>query len=274
MNRTPSQIYLDYPDNSLSVLEEGLQAGLHSRTDAAPIPIYFRADDVAVPSESFAELLILFSRFQIPLCLALVPVWLTSLRWSAIGQVCDVSSSLWCWHQHGWQHRNHQLSGKKGEFGSDRSVSAVRKDIINGRDRLQKIVGPHFSPVFTPPWNRCSEQTLDELYRAGFKAVSTDRSRQNVPESPLPDLPVNVDLHTRREPDGLSSLHGLARELESAARNGAVGMMIHHQRMNRNSFVLLAGLLELIRKTPALKPVHFTDLLQSPAFMLTSQRFC
>jgi hypothetical protein len=44
--------------------------------------------------------------------------------------------------------------------------------------------------------------------------------------------------------------------------------------MNRNSFLLLAGLLELIRKTPALKPVHFSDLLQSPAFMIRSQRFC
>ena len=38
-------------------------------------------------------------------------------------------------------------------------------------------------------------------------------------------------------------------------------MMIHHQRMNRNSFMLLEGLLELICKNPALIPVHFSDLV-------------
>jgi hypothetical protein len=261
MNRTPSKIYLDYPNNSVSVLGESLQTGLQSRNDSAPIPIYFRADDIAVLSNSFAELVALFSHYQIPLCLAVVPAWLTSSRWAAIGQVCNVGSSLWCWHQHGWQHRNHQLSGKNGEFGSDRSVSAVKKDIINGQNKLQEIIGAHFSPFFTPPWNRCSEQTRTELYRAGFKAVSTNRTAKNVPKSPLPDLAVNVDLHTRREPDGRSCLQGLALELESAVKNGSVGMMIHHQRMNRNSFMLLAGLLELICKTPALIPVHFSDLV-------------
>ncbi len=261
MNIAPSKIYLDYPSNSVSILQQSLQVGLQTRHTSQPIPIYFRADDIGVVSKPFEELLVLFNQYQVPLCLAVVPCWLTTSRWAAMSQISDTGSSLWCWHQHGWMHRNHQLSGKKCEFGSDRSAADIRKDIINGRNRLQEILGDHFSPFFTPPWNRCSEETLSQLNEAGFKAVSTDRSPQNIPLSLLPDLPVNVDLHTRREPDPLSCLHGLASELESAARNGTIGMMIHHQRMNRNSFILLKELLKIICATPALSPIHFRDLM-------------
>ncbi len=254
-------IYQDYPDNSLSVLQQSLKNGLQARSGTGPIPIYFRADDIGVISQSFKDLLELFSRYQTPLCLAVVPAWLTSRRWAAMTTICDVSSALWCWHQHGWRHQNYQLSGKKCEFGSDRSVEAISTDILKGRSRLQTIMGPSFSPFFTPPWNRCSEQTLIQLHKTGFKAVSRDRIVGLYPSSPIIDLPVTVDLHTRRERDGISCLLAMACDLESAVKNGTVGLMIHHQRMNSNSFALLEGLLELITRTSSFHPVHFGALV-------------
>lgn len=260
MNKTPSAIYLDYPENSLSLLQQSLDAGLRARTDPSPVPVYFRADDIGVISEAFIKLMALFERCQIPLCLAVVPAWLTARRWSAMSRTCDTGSALWCWHQHGWQHRNHQCSGKNSEFGSDRSTAAIREDIINGRNRLREILGSQFSPFFTPPWNRCSRETEIELQGAGFKAMSTDRSGPLPADMPLPDLPVNVDLHTRKERNGPSSLLAMAAELETAAGNGAIGFMIHHQRMSDRSFTLLHGLLDIIRHTGALTPVDFRDL--------------
>ena len=262
MNTAPSQIYLDYPAHSVSVLERRLKKGLDSRIDSVPVPIYFRADDIGVLSTPFETLINLFNGYRIPLCLAVVPAWLTSQRVSAISQLCEMSSSLWCWHQHGWQHKNHQRSGKKGEFGSDRSAAAIKNDILKGRDRLKALLGPSFAPFFTPPWNRCSDETLNQLAQAGFQAISTDQSRDRHRVSPLPDLAVNVDLHTRREPDAESCLQGLASELESAARMGAIGVMIHHQRMNSSSFTLLEGLFKIIVRTPELIPVNFHSLLQ------------
>jgi len=261
MNTTPSMIYQDYPENSLSVLQQSLENGLRARRDTSRIPIYFRADDIGVISQSFKELMALFDRFHIPLCLAVVPVWLSSRRWAEITRICDVSSPLWCWHQHGWRHQNHQRTGKKCEFGSDRSVEAVRADILNGRKRLETIIGSSFSPFFTPPWNRCSRQTLFQLHESGFKAISTDQTVPLYPSPPLIDLPVTVDLHTRRERDATSCLQAMASELESAVKKGTVGLMIHHQRMNSNSFRLLEGLLELTGSSGSLSPVNFRALV-------------
>ncbi len=260
MNRTPPEIRAGYPEHPLALMQQNLENGLRARTDPAPVPVYFRADDIGVISEAFVKLMALFEQYKMPLCLAVVPAWLTARRWSAMSRVCNSGSALWCWHQHGWRHRNHQCSGKKSEFGASRSTAAIRKDIINGRNRLQGLLGNHFSPFFTPPWNRCSQETELELREAGFKAISTDRRGPQPTDRPLPDLPVNVDLHTRKESDGQSCLLAMAAELETAAGNGAIGFMIHHQRMSDTSFMLLQGLLEIIQQTRTLTPVDFRDL--------------
>ena len=261
MNRTPAEIRSGYPEDPLALLQQSLEDGLRARTEPSPVPVYFRADDIGVISEAFVKLMALFEQYRIPLCLAVVPAWLTARRWSAIGRICNSGSSLWCWHQHGWRHRNHQCSGKKSEFGSDRSTAAIKKDIINGRNRLQEILGGHFSPFFTPPWNRCSPETVIELRAAGFKAVSSDWRAPHPTDRPLPDLPVNVDLHTRKESDGPSCLLALAAELETAAGHPALGFMIHHQRMSDSSFMLLEGLLDIVRQARLLTPVDFRDLV-------------
>ncbi len=261
MNGTPSEIRAGYPEDPLLLLRQSLEDGLRARTDPAPVPVYFRADDIGVISAAFVKLLALFEHYKTPLCLAVVPAWLTARRWSTMSRICTSGSALWCWHQHGWRHRNHQCSGKKSEFGSNRSPAAIRNDIINGRNRLRELLGPQFSPFFTPPWNRCSRQTEIELQEAGFKAMSTDRSGPHPTDRPLPDLPVNIDLHTRREPDGQSCLLAMAAELQTAAGNGALGFMIHHQRMSDTSFVILEGLLGMIQQTRLLTPVDFRDLV-------------
>ena len=119
MNKTPAEICPDYPENRLAQLRQSLEDGLRARHDPSPVPVFFRADDIGVISNAFVRLMALFERYQIPLCLAVVPAWLTVPRWSAMSRICDTGSALWCWHQHGWQHRNHQCSGKERVwFGS------------------------------------------------------------------------------------------------------------------------------------------------------------
>jgi len=261
MNRSPSALYHDLPEQALSILKTQLEEGLKYRKQTADVRVFFRADDIGVLSQSYKALLQLFDRHQMPLCLAVVPTWLTKNRWSAMNRICDTSSSLWCWHQHGWQHHNHQHSGKKCEFGPDRSSTAIQHDIIQGKKRLESLLGRCFTPCFTPPWNRCSPETLEHLHAAGFMAISRDQGTTHTYLPHLPDFAVNVDLHTRRETESSRSLTMLARELRLAAETGQIGFMLHHQRMNSASLYLLDGLLMLIRSLPVLRPVHFRDLL-------------
>jgi hypothetical protein len=168
--------------------------------------------------------------------------------------------SLWCWHQHGWRHVNHEPEGKKQEFGPSRTSLRIRDDLIRGKQRLQTVMGDAFSPVFTPPWNRCDQQTLWLLRELKYSAVS--RSPGAVPPSPdgLPDFAVNVDLHTRREALPLLGWEGLFSEMGSALAQGFCGIMIHHQRMNGEAFVFLEILIQALLKQRRVSLVHFTDL--------------
>lgn len=208
---------------------------------AAPgTEIFFRADDVAAPGEACRRMLAAFARHGLPLHLAVTPAWLTPARWEVLRQ-WGGERDLWCWHQHGWRHVNHQRAGRKGEFGADRSLADKRADLARGRERLEAIMGARFSPVFTPPWNRFDAQTAQLLLEAGYVAVSrSDGAQRTVPmPGDLPDIPVNVDLHTRRESDPVQGIAALVRELETALASGRVGVMLHHQRMNDAAFGFL-----------------------------------
>ncbi len=134
----------------------------------------------------------------------------------------------------------------------------IQADLSRGKERLQKIMGAAFSAYFTPPWNRCSAVALKVLEDLDFRGLS--RSRDSQPHShTLEDMVINVDLHTRKEPDSRGCLAGLAAEFENSARSGSIGIMLHHQRMNEQAFILLDKLLDYIVLHPVLKPGTFKD---------------
>jgi len=121
-------------------------------------------------------------------------------------------------------------------------------------------MGESFATYFTPPWNRCSMDTLQGLQSLDFKAVS--RSLKAKPLSPpsLPDLQINTDLHTRKEKDPEVALQSLLKELEFGMQKGQSGIMIHHQRMNQAAFDFLCLLLQIITSHQSLSPVRFQEM--------------
>ena len=114
----------------------------------------------------------LFIAYRTGLCLAVVPAWLTVQRWSVLSHYAEKGGALFCWHLHGYRHKNHEPRGRKQEFGPSRPAVEIRSELAKGFDRLKLIMGDHAFPVFTPPWNRCSMDSLTEAARLGFKAVS------------------------------------------------------------------------------------------------------
>ena len=222
-----------------------------------PTAVFFRADDIAVPGRQFQRLMEIFTRNEVPLSLAVVPAWLTPPRWQALSGMGASRPDLWCWHQHGWRHRNHEPLGKKQEFGPFRSADALRTDLDRGRRRLNAIMGAAFSPLFTPPWNRCSEITLALLQEMGYDAVSRSRGSQPPAPSGLPDHAVDVDLHTDRATSAGGGWQRLIDHLEKSLRRPRCGIMIHHQRMNDAAFCFLDTLLGTLRQQ---RRLHLADM--------------
>jgi peptidoglycan/xylan/chitin deacetylase (PgdA/CDA1 family) len=223
--------------------------------------VFFRADDVAVPGHNVARLLALFTKYRVPISLAVVPAWLTGPRWEQLNKLGQKTPDLICWHQHGWRHINHENEGKKQEFGPNRSHDEIRRDIINGRDRLEIIMKNSFYPVFTPPWNRCNLTTLNVLKELGFFAVSRIMGRRPPAPNGLVDFQINVDLHTRKGVNPIDDWECLLTDLSRAISSGTCGVMIHHQRMNEAAFSFLELLLTSVVKRKELIPVHFKDML-------------
>ncbi len=214
---------------------------------SATTRVFFRADDVAVPGGRYRDMIRVFSRHDVPLNLAVVPAWLTRPRWQALAHIGRAADHLWCWHQHGWRHHNHEPDGKKQEFGPARPRTALHADLARGRQRLERLMGSRFFPVFTPPWNRCSAKTLDYLQRTGYNAVS--RSRGSRPACPrgFPDLAVDVDLHTPKDATAQAGWHALRVALSRGLTRPRCGFMLHHQRMNANALAALDYLLTRLK---------------------------
>jgi hypothetical protein len=232
-----------------------------SRSVSRPL-IFFRADDIGIPSLRFTQLIRCFQKHSLPLCLATVPAWLTDQRLAELRQVTGTITSQWCWHQHGQVHRNFEHQGKKQEFGPARPPETIRSSLAQGRRRLEQLLAEDFLPVFTPPWNRCGETTLQALADLGFAAVS--RSLGAFPKTlpALPDFQVNVDLHTRKENNPVHSFARLLGEIEEGLASGRCGVMIHHQRMNGHALELLDLFLEKIAGNRQVLPVHFGNLVR------------
>lgn len=242
-------------------LDERLRSGCNKADPRQPIAVFFRADDIAAPGININRMLVLFARYGVPLSLAVVPAWLTPDRWKYLKGYEKDNPSRWCWYQHGWRHVNHEVEGKKQEFGDARSPAAVRQDLWRGKRRLEQLMAEAFYPVFTPPWNRCSANTLQTLKELGYVAVSRSRGSQPPFLRGLPDFYINVDLHTRRERDPAAGWHNLLREFELAVASGFCGIMLHHQLMNAAAFDFLEHLLKALTKNPAIQLLHLKDLV-------------
>jgi hypothetical protein len=263
VNRRPSDLWLAAPRDPEGLVRRLLDAG---HPPATPVPVFFRADDVAVPGAALKALLDLFTRHRRPLNLAVVPAWLTHPRWRTLQGWAASGAGLWYWHQHGWRHANHEAPGvKPQEFGPGRPPAAGARDLAAGRRRLEAILGAAFTPVFTPPWNRCRGELLEALSAQGYAAVSRGRGAQPPPPPGLPDLAVNVDLHTRKEPTPAAGWRGLEAELAAGLARGVLGFMIHHQRMNAAAFVFLDRLLSVLGRSGAFEVVGFPALAGRPA---------
>lgn len=255
-----SPLWQNLPADHRERLALAVDKGLSLAPDGRAT-VFFRADDVAVPSNAFTAMADAFRDAGAPLCMAVVPAWLTLSRWAALRKTAD-APGLFCWCQHGWRHMNFEAPGtKKREFGQARPARDKRQDLTKGFKRMGDILGADFTPVFTPPWNRCDGESLAVMPSIGFKGISrTVGAGPDAPEG-LPDFPVRMDLHTRKEPDPSASLDNMLGELTDGLASGMCGIMLHHQRMESVSLMFLKALLEELGRRNGVEYAHFGTLL-------------
>src|SRR5574338_114842 len=93
-----------------------------------PVDFFFRDDDVGWANDEFRALLACFRRHSVPLDIAVIPSALTTELADEICAAHDETPALLGIHQHGVSHANHELVGRKCEFGISRAHQDQYRD--------------------------------------------------------------------------------------------------------------------------------------------------
>ena len=220
-----------------------------------PVTFFVRDDDVGWADEQLFALLDVFADIDLPVDLAVIPRALTprlARRIQGRRQHIEL-------HQHGYAHVNHERDGRKCEFGSSRNVEEQRRDIERGRLLLEQLLEAPLDPIFTPPWNRCTEATGTALVGAGIRVLSRESGAPRLEIGGLEELPVRVDWFAHRKGTRLTP-NELGGRLATEVRRGVpVGVMFHHALMDGRERRRVDELLDVLSRGAGL--VRMTELV-------------
>jgi hypothetical protein len=218
-----------------------------------PVTFFFRNDDVGWRDDRLWLLLNRFAGLGLPVDLAVIPAALGAGTARQLERRIDGARGLLGAHQHGYTHDNHELQGRKHEFGPSRTAEQQRYDIARGWRLLTDKLGPAIAPIFTPPWNRCTATTARCVAELGFQVLSRDVTAEplGLAGSGLVELPVTVDWFARRKGVRLDRAQVGALLARAAAGPGPVGVMLHHAVTGDGDMEAIGELLELVARHPA-----------------------
>jgi peptidoglycan/xylan/chitin deacetylase (PgdA/CDA1 family) len=219
--------------------------------EAGPRTFWFRDDDAGWAHDRLFALLDLFASYGLPLDAAVIPAALDA----PLAERLVRRGGHVAFHQHGFAHTNHEPAGRPCEFGPARSEEQQRGDIVAGAARLAELLG-ETTPVFTPPWNRCTDATGRCLRELGFRALARDSTATPLGLDGLQELRVQVDW---ARPDVPARLAAAARASEP------VGVMLHHALLGSDERARLESLLALLAEHPNARCVPMASLLETVA---------
>jgi hypothetical protein len=212
----------------------------------SPVRIFFRDDDAGWANDKLFNLLDKFAKAEMPIDLAVIPQSLECNLAEELRTRWQQNCHLLGLHQHGYSHTNHELSGRKCEFGVSRTKSQQMADIANGQALLKESLAEAFDPFFTPPWNRCTQDTIECLEGLEFKLLSRDITATKYSSTKLEHVPVHIDWSKfiKNSADPLTELsHAIANHL---VQTEFTGVMFHHADMEDKHLKTLTELLALL----------------------------
>ncbi len=243
------------------------------QAEGKEVRIFFRDDDIDEDEESLIRLLDLFLAHGAPLNLAIIPDLLSEATVKRLH-----TRELWIPEslgliQHGWKHVNHELEGRKCEFGISRSLADKFNDIARGKSRLEEAFGPRFYPAFTPPWNRCTQDTFGVLDELGFVVLSKDREKEPAQGHRFQEISTTLDLYRWKDGATLKPADEIVPTLISQLWElDTVGILLHHKVMDVTALTFLDQLLSELRRCPQIRFHTLKTLMQLPDTTLSLSR--
>lgn len=219
---------------------------VRSALDAAAEPVRFfvRDDDAGWDDEALWRLLDRCEAHRVNIDLAVIPIALAA---PLAAKLCRrAAGGLVHLHQHGFRHLNHELTGRKCEFGPSRSHEQQLADIADGRQTLADLLHPFVEPIFTPPWNRCTDDTASALVDLDFAVLSCDRSADRFGLDGLTEVPITVDWFGKSHGEPLTREQIATEIAGQITAGGPLGIMLHHAVTDTDDLQLIDELLTVL----------------------------
>ncbi|MEZ5500904.1 MAG: hypothetical protein R3E77_15930 [Steroidobacteraceae bacterium] len=230
---------------------------------ATPVRIFFRDDDGGWDDAALWALLDVFAAADAPVDVAIIPTEADAVTIKGLRERRQQFGAMLGLHQHGLAHLNHESTGRKQEFGPSRNAGQQLGDIALGQRILCGELGELLDPIFTPPWNRCTQQTVDALRRLELQGLSRDCTAIALDTTGLARLDVQLDWEKSRAPFGFCATSLQARLTRLVSEFDQVGIMLHHARMAHADRELLAHLLRLLSRHPMVRLCNMRSLFDS-----------
>ena len=227
---------------------------------AESVPFFFRDDDGGWDDDRLFGLLDVFEALSIPIDLALIPAAVSDSLANRLSARLRSSAGRIRLHQHGYSHANHEIGGKKCEFGPNRSAADQANDLRMGHCRLIEAFSDYCDPIFTPPWNRCIQTTADLLAAGPYRALSRNLGARQLRLGDLSEISVCIDWC--RQDVHPESPTEMGREIAVHASHGApVGIMLHHGSVPSRHHAAVTDLLSLLSGHPNAEIVPMQSLI-------------
>jgi len=248
---------------------------LQERSAACRTPKFWLRDDDAVrPSRSLDRLLSLTAEYSVPLTLAVIPAHTDDALVQVLADTEHVSVAL-----HGWSHTNYAArTEKKQELGKHRPVSECLDTLRLGRDKLSELFGPRFLPVLVPPWNRISDEIVEQLSTLDITCLSTfgDERPSNErlgeqPTSMVIQINSHIDIIDWKGSRGGRELTDLVEQMRVELLNNRpfLGVLSHHLVHDEAAWVFLEQLFALTACNSLVDWVSINDLMATQAISLS-----
>ena len=253
----------EYPGESAAIqrnMAEGwaaLAAELNAwAAESLQATLWWRDDDATRPGPLLDRLLALAR--DVPLNLAVIPAKARDSLARLLQEHRREGGAVAAL-QHGYAHANHEpASAKKAEYGPHRPIAEMIAELSAGRERMEALFGPLFTPVLTPPWNRIAEELTPLLPTAGLHGLSGYGARKPGEAPHVVNAHVDiVDWRGTRGFVGEEAALALLTGHLTARRTGAAdiaeptGILTHHRDHDVGCWDFLARLIAALRDHPA-----------------------
>jgi hypothetical protein len=238
-----------------------LQAALDAVAERGDsIQVWWRDDDAGREHPALPRLLELAECHELPLALAVVPMWLEPGAQARIAASAHATVL-----QHGFAHADHAPpDGKPIELGG-RSGDAVVAELAQGQAMLKDAFGCAFLAVLVPPWNRLDHGLIGRLAGCGFVGLSSFGRRAS-PEAAPGVAQVNAHLDPidwRGTRLFVGETAALGRLLAVQGADEPIGILSHHLTMDEDGWTFLERLLAVLAAHPGARICRAPELFEA-----------